>query len=141
MQGYYNRLEETVAIIKNGWLHTGDLGIIDKYGIQITGRLKDIIVTSNGKNINPEELETAIIRTTPYIKEIGIFMQDNILQALIYPEMTQIRAKSSTDLNQLIQEAVLEFNKEISPISVLNVFILYPKSCQKPVWERFNDLN
>ena len=69
MQGYYNRLEETVAIIKNGWLHTGDLGIIDKYGIQITGRLKDIIVTSNGKNINPEELETAIIRTTPYIKK------------------------------------------------------------------------
>lgn len=131
MQGYYNRLEETVAIIKNGWLHTGDLGIIDKYGIQITGRLKDIIVTSNGKNINPEELETAIIRTTPYIKEIGIFMQDNILQALIYPEMTQIRAKSSTDLNQLIQEAVLEFNKEISPYKRIKRFHIISEELPK----------
>ena len=59
-------------------------------------------------------------------------MQDNILQALIYPEMTQIRAKSSTDLNQLIKKQYLNLTKKFLLISVLNVFILYPKSCQNP---------
>ncbi|MBR5783966.1 MAG: AMP-binding protein, partial [Bacteroidales bacterium] len=57
MQGYYERQEETAQILKDGWLHTGDTGVMDKYGLRITGRIKEIIVTSNGKNINPELLE------------------------------------------------------------------------------------
>ena len=53
MQGYYQRKEETEQILKDGWLHTGDIGVLDKNGLKITGRIKEIIVTSNGKNINP----------------------------------------------------------------------------------------
>ncbi len=131
MQGYYNRPEETASIIKNGWLHTGDLGIIDKYGLQLTGRLKDIIVTSNGKNINPDELEVAIIKNSLYIKEVGIFMQDNILQALIYPDMVQVRDKSIEDLPQLIQQEVLEFNKNISPYKRIKRFHIISEELPK----------
>ena len=49
MLGYYNRPEETAEVLKDGWLHTGDLGILDKNGLKITGRIKEILVTSNGK--------------------------------------------------------------------------------------------
>lgn len=115
MQGYYNRPEETAQIIENGWLHTGDLGVIDKKGILLTGRLKDIIVTSNGKNITPDELETGIIKTSPYVKEVGVFMHEGILQALIFPDMEQVRTKSVHELPELMKQAILEFNAQTSP--------------------------
>lgn len=131
MQGYYNRPEETAAILKNGWLHTGDVGLIDPYGIKLTGRLKDIIVTSNGKNINPDELESAIVKNSPYIKEVGVFMEEGILQALIYPEMDQVRAKSIEELPQLIQQAVLDFNNEISPYKRIKRFHIIAEELPK----------
>jgi long-chain acyl-CoA synthetase len=72
MKGYYHKPEETAAILKDGWLHTGDLGRIDKQNrLFITGRKKEIIVLSNGKNVNPEEIENRILSLSPLIKEIG----------------------------------------------------------------------
>ena len=73
MQGYYNRPEETAAILKDGWLYTGDLGHLEDNRIFITGRKKEIIVLSNGKNINPEEIENKIQSMTEVITEIGVF--------------------------------------------------------------------
>ena len=70
MQGYYNRPEETADIMRDGWLHTGDTGELSPTkGLKLTGRIKEIIVTPNGKNINPEELEHAVLHHTPLIKE------------------------------------------------------------------------
>jgi long-chain acyl-CoA synthetase len=58
MKGYYNDPEATAHVIKDGWLHTGDLGFRDKLGyLFITGRKKNVIVTSGGKNVYPEEIE------------------------------------------------------------------------------------
>ncbi|HYH00613.1 MAG TPA: AMP-binding protein [Terriglobales bacterium] len=73
MKGYWNRPEATAAVLDaDGWLHTGDLGYADSRGfVHITGRAKEIIVTSSGKNIYPEEIE-AHYRKTPYIKEICV---------------------------------------------------------------------
>jgi len=93
--------------------------------------LKDIIVTSNGKNINPDELESTIVKKSPYIKEVGVFMEEGILQALIYPEMNQVRAKSIEELPQLIQQAVLDFNNEISPYKRIKRFHIIAEELPK----------
>ena len=73
MLGYYEMPEETNAVIKDGWFHTGDLGFIDKDGyIFITGRQKNVIVLKNGKNIYPEEIEL-LINNLPYVSESMVF--------------------------------------------------------------------
>ena len=112
MQGYYKREEETSQIIKDGWLHTGDMGILDKYGLKITGRIKEIIVTSNGKNINPELLEKEFMSESTYVQEIGIFLSGDALHAAIRPEMTAIRQKDLEEMDSLIKEEVARFNAE-----------------------------
>ncbi len=72
MKGYWNRPDATAAVLKDDWLHTGDLGYFDSGGnLFITGREKDVIVLSNGKNVYPEEIEAYYLKS-PYIKEIGV---------------------------------------------------------------------
>ncbi|HZU44506.1 MAG TPA: AMP-binding protein [Terriglobales bacterium] len=72
MKGYYNRPDATAAVLKDGWLHTGDLGYLDSGGhVFITGRAKDVIVLASGKNIYPEEIEAHYAKT-PYVKEICV---------------------------------------------------------------------
>ncbi len=112
MKGYYKREEETAQIIKDGWLHTGDMGVLDKYGLRITGRIKEIIVTSNGKNINPELLEKEFLNESKYVQEIGIFLSGDILHAAIRPEMTAVRQSSLDDMDALIKSEVERFNAE-----------------------------
>ncbi len=112
MKGYYQREEETNDIIKDGWLHTGDMGILDKYGLKITGRIKEIIVTSNGKNINPELLEKEFLSESKYVQEIGIFLSGEVLHAAVRPEMTAIRQSSLDDMDALIKYEVERFNAE-----------------------------
>ena len=112
MKGYYKREEETSQIVKDGWLHTGDMGILDKYGLKITGRIKEIIVTSNGKNINPELLEKEFLSESKYVQEIGIFLSGDILHAAIRPEMTAVRQSSLDDMDALIKNEVERFNAE-----------------------------
>ena len=115
MQGYYNRPVETAEVIKDGWLHTGDLGYLNRYGLKLTGRKKELIVTSNGKNIDPVELETKFYKLSAYVKEVGIFMHEEILQAVILPDMQQIRNKSIQELPELMKESVLAFNNYVEP--------------------------
>ncbi|MBQ4548701.1 MAG: AMP-binding protein [Bacteroidales bacterium] len=112
MKGYYKREEDTAQIIKDGWLHTGDMGVLDKYGLKITGRIKEIIVTSNGKNINPELLEKEFLNESKYVQEIGVFLSGDILHAAIRPEMTAIRQSSLDDMDALIKNEVERFNAE-----------------------------
>ena len=72
MQGYFNRPDATAAVMRDGWLLTGDLGRLDARGrLTITGRKKEVIVLANGKNIYPEEIE-AHYRQSPFVKEICV---------------------------------------------------------------------
>ncbi len=111
MQGYYQREQETADIIRDGWLHTGDRGIFGKHGLKITGRLKEIIVTPNGKNINPEELELDLLHFSTIFKEVGIFMKDDLLQAVIRPEMSELRDKYIENMEKVIKGVMAEFNQ------------------------------
>ena len=73
MLGYYKDEEETAKVLSaDGWLHTGDYGYLDRDGyLYITGRKKNVIVTKNGKNIFPEEVEYYLMKS-PYIKEVVV---------------------------------------------------------------------
>jgi long-chain acyl-CoA synthetase len=115
MLGYYNRPIETAEAIQDGWLHTGDFGYLDRHGLKLTGRKKELIVTSNGKNIDPVELETIFYRQTAYVKEVGIFMYEDIIQAVVFPDMNAVRGKSIEALPELIRETIFAFNQEVAP--------------------------
>ena len=72
MLGYYNNPEQTAEVMRDGWFHTGDLGVIDERGyLSITGRCKNLIVLDSGKNVYPEELENYIMNV-PYIAEVVV---------------------------------------------------------------------
>ena len=88
MLGYYNRPEETAQVIdKDGFLHTGDLASIDEEGrVYITGRTKEIIVLSNGKNVQPNEIEFQLEKFDTYVKEAAVTENADQLVAIIVPK-------------------------------------------------------
>jgi len=98
MTGYYKNEEATKAVIdENGWLHTGDLGVIDKKGnIYIKGRCKSMILGPSGKNIYPEEIESAF-NNEKYITESVVIDEDNKLVALVYPDYDQLKSDNIPD--------------------------------------------
>jgi long-chain acyl-CoA synthetase len=117
MQGYYNKPAETAQVLRDGWLHTGDIGHLDENGyLHITGRKKELIVLPNGKNINPEEIEQAIMRQSAWVKETGVFMKDGILQAIVFPDFRKLKESGIEDLNDYFKWKVIDkMNKSVSP--------------------------
>ena len=96
MMGYYNMPEETAKVIKDGWFHTGDLGYVDDEDfIYITGRKKNVIITANGKNVFPEELEYYLGRSS-MVSESMVWAQedesgqDTVIVATIKPDMEEV---------------------------------------------------
>ena len=126
MQGYYNRPEETAQVLKDGWLHTGDLGYLDEEGfVHITGRSKEIIVLSNGKNINPEEIESKLNAMSDCIAEVGVFMMNDTLQAAIYPDFKTLKEKSIVNLDEMFRWDVIDqYNRKSTPYKKISKFIL-----------------
>lgn len=133
MKGYYNRPEETAAVIKDGWLHTGDLGYIADEGfLHITGRSKETIILSNGKNINPEEVETALIATSPYISEVGVFLKDDSLCAAFLPDFKKLKEKEAVNLEEFFRWEVIDrYNKSVSPYKKITNFIFLKEELPK----------
>lgn len=126
MKGYYNRPEETADVIKEGWLHTGDLGYFDKQGyLFITGRKKEIIVLPNGKNINPVELEMKLDGFSPAVKESGVFMHNEMLHALILPDSNYLSSIGVDDFRQYFRENIIgPFNVNMSSYKRIMQFTL-----------------
>lgn len=126
MQGYYNRPEETSAIIKDGWLYTGDLGYLDEENrIFITGRKKEIIVLSNGKNINPEEIENKILTYSEVITEIGVFEKQDMLHAVIYPDYQKAKQLGIDNVEEMTKWQVIDkYNQSVTPYKRVMKFSL-----------------
>jgi len=111
MKGYWNRPEATAEVLKDGWLHTGDLGYFDEHGnLFITGRQKEVIVLSNGKNVYPEEIESHYLQS-PYIKEICVLGLEGRpghptserLHAVIVPDFEALRARKIVNAKEVIR--------------------------------------
>ncbi len=94
MQGYYKNETATREVIDpGGWFHTGDIGVIDEDGfLRITDRKKDIIVTSGGKNIAPQEIEKKILSDNLFAQVVILGDKRNFLVALIVPNTDQVQA-------------------------------------------------
>ena len=110
MQGYYNRPEETAAVIdKDGYIHTGDLATIDDKGrVYITGRTKEIIVLSNGKNVQPNEIEFQIEKYDDKVKECAVTEKDDMLLAIVVPQEAWAQGKTDEELSVALKREVIE---------------------------------
>jgi long-chain acyl-CoA synthetase len=126
MQGYYNKPAETAEIIKDGWLYTGDLGFVDKQGyLHVTGRKKEIIVLSNGKNVNPSEIEEQIEKNYPIIKEIGVFQKDDRLHAIILINNAVASHLKNEELEKFIKFEVLKpYNQSVASYKMVTSFTI-----------------
>ncbi len=112
MKGYYHMPDETSETLKDGWLHTGDKGYMDEDGfLFINGRVKNLIILSNGENVSPEEIENKIA-LNPLVGEVIVTGENNGLTARIYPDQDVIQAKGIDEeaVKTMLQKAIDDFN-------------------------------
>ena len=111
MKGYWNRPDATAAVLRDGWLYTGDLGYFDARGnLFITGRQKDVIVLSNGKNVYPEEVEAHYLQS-PFIKEICVMGLEgrpgdptsDRLYAVVVPNFELLKQRKIVNAKEVIR--------------------------------------
>jgi len=125
MLGYYKNEKATKEIIdENGWMHTGDLGVIDKDGnIYIKGRSKVMILGPSGKNIFPEEIE-AVINNMDYIAESLVILEDNKLIGLIYPDFDMMKKDGIPEdqLSQILEKTRKSVNEKIPEYMAVTKF-------------------
>ena len=134
MLGYYKNEEVTRQVIDTeGWLHTGDMATIDEDGnVFIKGRCKNLLLTSSGQNIYPEEIESKL-NNMPYVSESLIILQQDKLVGLIYPDSDDAFAHglNQSDLVRVMEENRLELNKQLPAFSQIARFKLYPEEFEK----------
>ena len=121
MSGYYKNEEATkAAFTEDGWMRTGDLGLLDEKGnIFIKGRSKNMILSANGQNIYPEEIEAAV-NNQPYVIESVVVDRGARLVALIYMDSEKAKAEG-VDLEEYKKTIMAEVNKSMPAYSKLNV--------------------
>ncbi|MCI8411404.1 MAG: AMP-binding protein [Clostridia bacterium] len=148
MLGYYENEKETRKALKDGWFHTGDLGKIDENGyLYITGRCKSVIVTKNGKNIYPEEVEY-YLNDNPLISEslvLGIQKENDdetYINAQIYPNIEAIKEylkgsmPTKEEINKLISDAVSSVNKKLPNYKHIKSFVIRDKEFEKTTTQK-----
>ena len=112
MQGYYKMPEETAEALVDGWLRTGDLGYVDEDGfVYLTGRRKNLIITKNGENVSPEELENRLGRSR-LIQEILVRENAGVIEAEIFPDYEYAKKQGITDIRAALQQEIDAYNKE-----------------------------
>ena len=156
MMGYYENPEETAKCLIDGWFHTGDLGYVDKQKyIYITGRKKNVIITANGKNVYPEELENYLDQSK-YIEESMVWAKDDergndkAIIATVKPSMEEIKnelgekADDIEEIKKLIQKEVDRINKPQPHFKKINKVIIkmddFEKTTTKKI-KRYNESN
>ena len=121
MKGYWNRPDATEAVMKDGWFLTGDLGYFDSKGnLFLTGRKKEVIVLSNGKNVYPEEIEAHYLKS-PFIKEIAVMglegkpgEERDRLYAVIVPNFDVLRKRKIVNAKEVIRFDIEGLSSQIA---------------------------
>jgi long-chain acyl-CoA synthetase len=150
MLGYYNNQEATNEAITDGWYHTGDLGRIEDGYLSICGRVKNLIVTANGKNVYPEEVENEILNSN-FIAEIMVYghkvnKTSEEVYAIIYPDQDALDAYAANigsgpferhEIESLIRQEVLARGKNLADYKRIKRFTLrdieFPKTTTRKI--------
>ncbi len=140
--GYYKNPELTAETIKDGWLHTGDVGVLEDGHLKILDRKKDIIITAGGKNITPAFIENKL-KFSSYIQDAVVigdrrkfltalilidednvtkYAQDNRIPFTTFADLTQ-----NEEIQKLINQEVIEMNKNLSKVETIKKFALLPR--------------
>ena len=133
MKGYWNRPDATGAVLKDGWLYTGDLGYFDAAGnLFITGRRKEVIVLSNGKNIYPEEVEAHYLKS-PYIGEIAVMgLEDrpgeNRLHAVVVPNFDVLKQRKVVNAKEVIRFDIESLSAQLASTKRVGGYEIWQES-------------
>ena len=136
MKGYWNRPDATAAVLNDGWLLTGDLGYFDLHGnLFITGRKKEVIVLSNGKNIYPEEIEAHYLKS-PYIKELcvmGLEGRPNDptserLHAVIVPSFDTLKQRKIANAKEVIRFDIEGLSQQLPSTKRIGSYEIWPEN-------------
>ncbi len=134
MLGYYKNEKATNEVIdENGWMHTGDLGVIDKDGyLFIKGRSKDMLLGPSGKNVYPEEIES-LINNYKYVTEAVIISEDNKLIGLIYPDFDALKADNIGEdgIAAALDVIRKDVNNRVPEYMVVTKFRVHPEEFAK----------
>lgn len=111
MMGYYQMPEQTAEALEDGWLKTGDLGYVDDENfVFITGRKKNLIITKNGENVSPEELENKL-GESPLVQEILVRESEGVIEAEVFPDHEFAEKNAVNDIRDALQQLIDEYNK------------------------------
>ena len=119
MLGYYKDNESTKNSLKDGWFNTGDLGYVDEYNnLFITGRKKNLIVLSNGKNVHPEELESYVIEVMKYVKEVVVYTSKNVgggdmIEASIFLDNEFLQQYNDEEIRKIVDRHLAVVNSNL----------------------------
>jgi len=143
MKGYYKSPEKTKEVLtEDGWLRTGDLGVLDKEGfVFIKGRLKTVIVGSSGENIYPEEIES-MINTFKHVAESLVIEKGGKLVAMVHINRDELEEKYRSlkgevsriveeKMQEIIQELNVQVNQRLNRFSRISQFVLQPLPFEK----------
>lgn len=134
MLGYYKNEKDTKAVLPgDGWLHTGDMGTMDPDGtIYIRGRLKTMILTGNGQNIYPEEIEDRL-NNMYLVLESLIIEANGRLHALVVPDYEQVEKEGvdKQELPKIMEQNLEELNKMLAAYERVSSVRLYPTEFEK----------
>ena len=134
MLGYYKNEEATQQVLEpGGWLHTGDLALMDAEGnVTIKGRSKNLLLGPSGQNIYPEEIEDKL-NNMPYVAESIVVQQNERLVGLVYPDFDDAFAHGLTneDIERVMEENRVALNEQLPAYSQLSKMKIYPEEFEK----------
>jgi long-chain acyl-CoA synthetase len=134
MQGYYKNQEATDAVMRDGWMNTGDIANIDADGyIYIRGRDKNLILGPSGQNIYPEEIEQ-VLNNLPLVSEsLVIDAGEGKLEALIHPDYDGAERQDLNDaqIEELMQQNIVELNKQMPAYSKVSSMRIFKEEFEK----------